>query len=401
MDSISDLPEPDACAQEVCNHLQQNILAEIEQSGGSISFARYMEMALYEPGLGYYAAGSQKFGKEGDFVTAPEISPLFTKCLARQCRQVLETMQGGVVFEFGAGSGVLAADLLCELEGLACLPEKYLILEVSPELRVRQRETLQEKIPHLLDRVQWLDEMPEQGIKGVVIANEVLDAMPVQRFRVDRSGTSICVQQIHIRRSSKEEGSPFEWCYVSADEDFDTQVEKIQQDCAMEFADGYESELQMAYEPWLQTLSDHLSSGAVFLIDYGYPGCEYYLQERYRGTLMCHYRHRAHTDPLILTGLQDITAYVDFTAVAEAALEAGFEVSGFTPQAHFMLGCGLDELISTVDPEDTQKYLEVSQQAKTLTLPSEMGERFKVLGLTKELDLALRGFSLQDHRHRL
>ncbi|MCK5091832.1 MAG: SAM-dependent methyltransferase [Gammaproteobacteria bacterium] len=401
VDSVSDLPEPDACAQEVCNHLQQKVLAEIEQSGGSISFARYMEMALYEPGLGYYAAGSQKFGTEGDFVTAPEISPLFAKCLARQCQQVLEAMQGGVVFEFGAGSGVLAADLLRELEELACLPEKYLILELSPELRVRQRATLQKNIPHLLERVQWLDKMPDQDIKGVVIANEVLDAMPVQRFHVDRSGTSGCVQQIHIRRSSKEEDSPFNWCYVPADEAIVAQVEKIQQDCAIEFADGYESELQMAYEPWLQTLSDHFSSGAVFLIDYGYPGCEYYLQERHSGTLMCHYRHRAHADPLILTGLQDITAYVDFTAVAEAALNAGFEVSGFTPQAHFLLGCGLDELMSTVDPEDTQKYLKVSQQAKTLTLPGEMGERFKVLGLTKELDLALRGFSLQDHRHRL
>lgn len=401
VDSVSDLPEPDAYAREVCNQLQQKVLAEIEQSGGSISFARYMEMALYEPGLGYYAAGSQKFGKAGDFITAPELSPLFAKCLARQCQQVLETMQEGVVFEFGAGSGVLAADLLHELEGLSCLPEKYLILEVSPELRVRQHETLQEKIPHLLDRVQWLDRMPEQAIRGVVIANEVLDAMPVQRFRVERSGASVCVQQIRIRKSSKEEGSPFEWCYVSADAAINARVENIQQDCALEFPGGYESELQMAYEPWLQTLFDHFSSGAVFLIDYGYPGCEYYLQERYRGTLMCHYRHRAHADPLILTGLQDITAYVDFTAVAEAALEAGFEVSGFTPQAHFLLGCGLDELISTVDPEETQKYLEVSQQAKTLTLPSEMGERFKVLGLTKELDIVLRGFSLQDHRHRL
>lgn len=406
VNAVTELPEPDSYAQEISNRLLKMILEEIDNHAGSISFARYMEMALYEPGLGYYTAGSRKFGEEGDFVTAPEISPLFAQCLAWQCQQILENVKGGDIFEFGAGSGVLAVELMLELEKLSCLPERYLIMEISPELRERQYEILQARVPHLLDRVHWLDKMPdsylqEKGFQGVVIANEVLDAMPVHRFCVEREASSINVQTLHVKRSSEKNASVFDWCYVPAEAAIVERVEKIQQNCNIEFPDRYESELQLTYAPWLQSLSEIMTQGAILLIDYGYPCREYYLQERNNGTLMCHYRHRAHSDPFILTGLQDITAYVDFTAVAEAALEAGFEVAGFNTQAHFLMGCGLDEIMATMDPENTKSYLKISQQVKTLTLPGEMGERFKVMALKRELDIELRGFGFQDHRDRL
>ncbi|OGT18830.1 MAG: hypothetical protein A2V90_01810 [Gammaproteobacteria bacterium RBG_16_57_12] len=387
---VTDLPLPTPEAQRHSEQLIAQIRAEMEAHGGRLDFARYMALALYSPGLGYYAAGARKFGAAGDFVTAPEISPQFSRCLARQCQQVLAQLPGGAILEFGAGTGAMAGDILLELERCHALPSHYFILDVSAELRQRQQQTLLQRVPRLLDRVQWLDRLPIGGFRGVVLANEVLDAMPVHRFQITAEGYNeiyVAWQGERFAWSHERPGAALEAWYRAA--------------TPAGLAPGYESEVNLAIAPWLAGLVDSLAAGAVLLIDYGFPRHEYYHPQRSGGTLMCHYRHRAHPDPLILPGLQDITAHVDFTAVAEAALDAGFEVLGFTNQAYFLLALGLAESVAEVNPLDTRAQLELAQQIKKLTLPSEMGELFKVMALGKGLDMTLRGFTLNDQRGRL
>ncbi len=383
-------PEPDAEALAHSDRLTELIRREIERGDGRIGFDRFMELALYAPGLGYYSSGTRKFGEGGDFITAPEVSPLFARCLARQCRQVLKEMPEGRLLEIGAGSGVLGADLLAELQALDRLPEQYLILEVSADLRERQRQTLQGRIHRLLDRVRWLDDLPEAGFTGLVIANEVLDAMPVHRFR--------------CRGGQVQEG-----CVAWQDGRFvplwaparSGALEKAVKDGLGPPADGYESEINLRARPWLQALGERIAAGVLLLIDYGYPRREYYQPQRSRGTLMCHYRHRAHPDPFLWVGLQDITAHVDFTAVAEAGEAAGLALAGYTTQAHFLIGCGLDRVLAESNPEDLASHLALMQGAKRLTLPSEMGERFKVLALARAWKPPLMGFAVRDLRDRL
>lgn len=395
---LQQLPCPDAQAAAHSAALQQHIADVIGRQENAISFAHFMELALYAPGLGYYVAGQRKFGEQGDFVTAPEISALFSRCMARQCQQVLEglTQGGGDVLEFGAGSGVMAADLLLELEQAGCLPGHYYIVELSPELQQRQRQTLSQKAPHLLSRVQWLQQLPEGGFCGVILANEVLDAMPVQRFRINSGKVlELCVGP------GDEESGPFRWVSRPADAQLTQAVNGIQQQLSAPFTEGYESELAPAHGPWVRALAGLLEQGAVLLADYGMPRAEYYHAQRDCGTLMCHYRHRVHGNPLILIGLQDITAYVDFTGIAEAGVESGLELAGFSTQALFLFGCGLDELLAAEDAQDQRRYLQLAQQVKTLTMPGEMGERFKVMALTRGLGFPLRGFAMHDQRHRL
>lgn len=380
----SELPIPDADAQAHCAAVAEHIINAIAANGGCIDFEQFMALALYAPGLGYYAAGARKFGDAGDFVTAPEISPLFSRCLARQCQQVLAAC-GGEILEFGAGSGTMAADMLAELAALDALPEQYLIMEVSAELRQRQRETLARKVPQLAERVHWLDQLPDT-FHGVIVANEVLDAMPVQRLRVTREGVAVA-QVCH-------DDNGFRWHYRQThDSALTTPLQSL--------SAGYESEVNTHIHPWIGAIAACLQRGVVLLIDYGFPRHEFYHPQRDTGTLMCHYRHRAHTDPLILPGLQDITAHVDFTAVAEAAVGHGLDVAGFTSQAYFLLSLGLTELVTGINPADTRAQIEAAQQIKKLTLPNEMGELFKVIALTRDLDLPLRGFSLNDQRVRL
>lgn len=381
------LPLPDGDALAHCANVVQALCDDIDAHGGLIDFARFMELTLYAPGLGYYAAGARKFGSAGDFVTAPEISSLFSRCLARQCQQVL-SQTGGDILEFGAGSGAMAADILVELEQLDCLPERYLIMEVSADLRQRQQEILQARVPHLIERTHWLDHLPPQ-FTGVVLGNEVLDAMPVQLFRVEQDGVSLA-QVGH-------DTNGFHWAYTPVTDLTQYGLAEITQ----ELAPGYQSEINCHIGPWLVSLANSLQQGVVILLDYGFPRHEYYHPQRGDGTLMCHYRHHAHGDPLILPGLQDITAHVDFTAVAEAAVAAGLDVSGFTNQAYFLLGLGLTDFLNEINPVDTRRQIELAQQVKKLTLPNEMGELFKVIALTKGCDFALRGFSLNDQRVRL
>ncbi len=381
---------PDTAAAEHSRRLLDLIRDEAAARGGLLPFDRYMELALYAPGLGYYVAGARKLGPHGDFVTAPELSPLFGACIAAQCREVLAEPGGGDILEFGAGSGALAARVLSSLADTTALPHNYFILELSPELRARQRQLLAEQIPELLARVHWLDRLPA-GLRGCILANEVLDAMPVHRFRIGVDGKpwELCVKP--TPRGLEE---------VAAEPRPELAAAlRALQDRGLAVAPGYESELNLRLGPWVRALAEVLERGLILLIDYGYPRTEYYRDDRHRGTLLCYYRHRAHPDPYLYPGLQDITAHVDFTAVAAAGTQAGLRLAGYTTQAHFLIGCGLDRLLAQaavgLDAMDTLLG------AKQLVLPSAMGERFQVLGLDRGLTTAWSGFSFRDLRERL
>jgi len=376
-------PEESAHSEQ----LVQRIREAIDAARGWISFERFMEMSLYEPGLGYYSAGSTKLGSEGDFVTAPEISPLFSRCLANQCAQVLETVTGGSILELGAGSGVMAADVLTELDRQQKTPARYLILEVSADLRERQRALLQRRLPHLMERIEWLDRLPED-FRGVLLANEVLDALPIQRFRI----RGLQVNQLGVTWQLGR----LDWSEVHADSTLESKVREIEFQLGEPFADGYTSELNLRLQPWIAGISAAMKEGAAFFIDYGLPRRQYYAASRNTGTMLCHFRHRFHDDPLINVGVQDIGAWVDFTEVAEAAVGAGMSVAGYTTQAHFLIGNGIEQFLAPKDDEEIAARLQMARQAMLLTLPGEMGERFKVIGLTKGLELPLRGFSVRD-----
>jgi len=384
------LPDPDEVSLSISQQLQDRIREEINQYHGLISFERFMQMALYEPGLGYYAAGSRKFGTKGDFVTAPEISPLFSYCLANFCQQVLSNIPNGDILEFGAGSGAMAADILIELERRQAIPEHYYILEVSADLQQRQLHTLQAKVPHLIERVQWLQQLPESTFNGVVLANELLDAMPVHRFYVDEDK----IKQYMISWSDTQ--NQFVTSTVDAEVEVLKQVRHCQDYLRRNFTDGYESEISLAHSQWLLSVQAVMGQGVFLLIDYGYGRSEYYHPERSMGTLMCHYRHRAHPDPFRLVGLQDITAYVDFTTLAEAAVENKMDVLGYTSQTSFLLDCGLERFMPDPQTSSTEDTLRAAQQIKTLTLPSEMGERFKVMAIGKQYSEGAPGFGLFD-----
>jgi len=390
--SSPDLPPPDGDALAHSQKLDAHIRQLIEQSGGWISFARFMELALYAPGLGYYSAGAAKFGKEGDFVTAPEISPLFSRCLAGQLCEVLEQTGGGDVLELGAGSGVMAADILRQMDTRDCLPDEYLILEVSADLRRRQQDFLSEAVPELVQRVRWLDALPENFV-GAIVANEVMDALPVERIRAAAEGLQ--VQGV----VAADEG--FAWQDRPATDELIADWEAVCGDLPQPPDPGFESELCRQLGPWVGALAGALQRGVILLIDYGLPRSQYYHPERSDGTLLCHYRHRAHPDPLRFAGIQDITAWVDFTRAAEAAVHNVLEVMGFSTQAHFLMAAGLQQILEQVPAGTTQRSVELASQVRKLTLPGEMGERFKVIGMSRDVDHCLSGFALRDLTHTL
>jgi SAM-dependent MidA family methyltransferase len=375
-------------ATEISARLAEHIGAEIATAGGLLSFDRFMELALYTPGLGYYVAGAVKLGRHGDFVTAPEISPLFGRCLAAQCAEVLDRLGGGDLLELGAGTGTLAVEVLRALEQLDALPGRYLILEPSPDLQERQRMLIQARIPHLAERCAWLPRLPPT-LDGVVLANEVLDAMPVHRFSIRDDGG---IDEVFVTERAGvflEVTAPVRSPGL-ADAVGALQAEGLAQ------APGYGSEINLRLTPWMKALGGMLDAGLVLLVDYGYPRPAYYQPDRTMGTLMCHLRHQAHGDPYTHIGLQDITAHVDFTAVAEAGVAAGFDLAGFTTQAHFLIGCGIDRLLA-----ESPDAFNLTPGAKQLLLPTIMGERFKVMGLTKGIEAALCGFSIRDLSQRL
>ena len=378
----SSLPSPSAEAAlhsaQLCETIRQEIIAQ----GGWISFARYMELALYAPGLGYYTAGAHKIGAAGDFITAPELSPLFGRTLARQ---LVEIMAGSAqrILELGAGNGKLAADVLGELEQLDKLPDSYSILEVSADLRARQQALLLQRLPHLMGRVHWLDAMPET-FSGAIIANEVLDALPVHKVRWQDSA----LHEIGVAWGE----SGFVWQERPIR---DTALLQAAQNINAQHTlpDGYISEICLAARGLVNSLAACLTQGAMLFIDYGFGARELYHAQRNTGTLMCHYRHHAHDDPFFLPGLQDITAHVNFTDIAECGLDAGLELLGYTNQAFFLINNGITELLKDTAPENLRDYLPLSAQLQKLTSPAEMGELFKVIALGKNWANPLCGFA--------
>lgn len=378
----SSLPIPSAKALEHSQQLISHILTQIQTKGGMLSFAEYMDLALYTPGLGYYHVGTQKFGMQGDFVTAPEISPLFSFCLAKQCKDIVQHFPAHTAYsilEIGAGSGQMAVDLLFQLSQDNCLPEHYYILELSPDLKYRQQQKINTHHPDYFNRVKWLDALPNTPFLGIILANEVLDAMPVNVFKM--IGGEMHEQMVMAADSQNPE--------ISFDYHYTLTTQKNALALKTHFTENYVSETNLNINPWLQSLSVCLSQGVILLIDYGFPRHHYYHPDRTMGTLMCHYRHRAHSDPFLYPGLQDITAHVDFTAVAQAASLAELDVLGYTHQAAFLLSCGLLEFYKQSIPNKHQAI-------NTLTSPAEMGELFKVMALGKDFDQTLLGFQMSN-----
>jgi SAM-dependent MidA family methyltransferase len=381
------LPTPDAEASAHSASLCTLIKNTIAANQGWIDFAHYMELALYAPSLGYYSGGAKKFGQSGDFVTAPEISPLFAQALARQVAQVIQTVHQDVL-ELGAGTGRLALELLMELEKLNQLPERYLIMEVSAHLREVQQETLAKHLPkRLYAKVQWLDTLPE-NFSGVVLGNEVLDALPVHIIKTTEQGV--------MERGVTYDQNAFQWAEQALTNPY---LKKFVAD--IELPEGYTTEVCLAASGLISSLSTMLDRGLILLVDYGFPRREYYHPQRSQGTLMCHYRHYAHSDPFFYPGLQDITAHVDFSYVAQTALANGVSLRGYCGQAQFLINCGITELLSRVSPNDMAAYVPLASQAQKLLSPAEMGELFKVIAFTKGFDDDLIGFTQGDKSHAL
>src|ERR1700733_10847371 len=364
--------------------LAELMRARIAAAGGWLSFDNFMELALYAPGLGYYSAGAVKLGAGGDFLTAPEMSRLFGQCLARQCAQVLAVTGGGVL-EFGAGSGAMAATVLEALAELGALPDQYAILEVSADLAARQRARMNELPAALRERVVWLTRLPEEPMRGVMLANEVLDALPCARFVVHEKGV----------RSLGVAVGP-DGAFVEREAFADEPLVRYAQPLVREIglADGYRSEVCWRIEPWIASVAECLQQGVVLLIDYGLPRIQYYHQQRLHGTLPAHVKHRGRENAFILVGVQDISSGVDFTRVAEAGLAAGLSLYGFTTQAGFLIGAGIEELLGAAADELTR--VRRTGEAARLLLPVEMGEAFKVMALGRGLEQPLGGFTLPD-----
>ncbi|HQU79326.1 MAG TPA: SAM-dependent methyltransferase [Azonexus sp.] len=383
------LPTPSPAASAHSLTLVTAIAREIGAGGGWISFARFMEMALYQPGLGYYSAGARKFGAAGDFVTAPEMTAYFGRALARQVAQVMAASAPHVL-EVGAGSGRLAADLLLELERLDALPESYDILDLSADLRERQQATLAAAAPHLLARVLWLDRLPE-AFSGVVVANELLDAMPAHVVAWRENG-------IFERGVGLDDSGGFTWNERPASGALLAAAEEIGGQCCL--PPGYESEISLAARAWAAEWGHRLQRGALLLIDYGFPRREFYHQQRGRGTLMCHYRHHSHPDPFYLPALQDVTVHVDFTAIIAAADAAGLDLLGYTSQGQFLLNCGILDLLA-VESAGSTDYIRAAGAINKLLMPHEMGELFKVIAIGRGIDQPLCGFASGDQSRRL
>lgn len=399
------LPTP---SQEAALHsarLVEFIRRNIIENGGWISFARYMELALYAPGLGYYTAGTQKLGSAGDFITAPELSPLFGRTVARQMAEIMASSAPHIL-ELGAGSGKLAADMLAELEQLGNLPDSYSILEVSADLRARQQALLRERLPHLLDRMRWLDKLPEK-FSGAIIANEVLDALPVHLVHwhsVDAGrDLSRHSRDVGINPDLQNHDRVINERGVAWSEKKFIWQERAISDAALldaaqkiKVPDDYVSEICLTARGLINSLAQRLEQGTLLFIDYGFGAREFYHAQRSSGTLMCHYRHHAHDDPFFLPGLQDITAHVNFTDIAECGIDAGLELMGYTSQAFFLINCGITGLLQDTAPKNLRDYLPLSAQLQKLTSPAEMGELFKVIALGKRMASPLSGFARGD-----
>ena len=390
------LPAPEADAREHSDRLRAFIAEHIRAAGGAIAFARYMELALYAPGLGYYSAGARKFGAEGDFVTSPELGPTFAECVAHATAPLFAQLdEERWFFELGGGSGAFAEAALKRFAALDALPDRYVLLEPSADLRERQQERLHAMLPaDLFARCQWLDGPPEREWRGVLFANEVLDALPTSRFLM-RGG------EVYEEFVALDPQGAFLRVEQPADALLHSAVRHVEHDVGAPFPEGYRSEILPQLPYWIQAVGGLLREGAMLFVDYGYPRREFYLPERSDGTLVCHYRHRAHGDPFLLPGLQDITSFVDFTALTEAGIHAGFDFSGYCAQASFLIGNGLTQRLEDIESigDEVERYRR-HQEVKKLTLPGEMGERFQAMGFQRGVDFR-PAFALGDLSRRL
>jgi SAM-dependent MidA family methyltransferase len=384
--TFDSLPIPDEDARAQSARVVARVRYEIEQHGGFIPFSRYMELVLYAPGLGYYVAGTRKFGAGGDFVTGPELTPLYGAALARQVEAIFAVARERTIVELGAGSGALAASLLDALAARDAAPDRYCILEVSPELRARQQAAIAALAPAQAARIEWLDRLPE-AIDGAVVMNEVLDAIPPQL--VARQNGRL------LERGVTWQDGALRFAERPLN---DARLAKL---AAARFpADGdYTSEVNPAAEALVTTIARRVASGALVVVDYGFPRREYYHPQRRDGTLVGHYRHRVHADPFLWPGLSDLTAHVDFTAIAEAGECAGAEVAGFATQASLLVGCGILDLLAAVGPPESADYVRAAAGVQKLVSPAEMGELFKVMLLAK--GSRCESMATTDMTHRL
>jgi len=400
--TVNELPVPDKDAALHSEKVRQCLFDKITDKG-SISFTEFMQTVLYEPGLGYYSAGSTKLGAEGDFITAPEISSLFSQSIAQSILPALDTIDECCILEVGAGSGKMAADILLHLSQLNKLPEKYYILELSADLRLRQQQYIKQTVAELYERVEWLDSIPD-NLNAVVVANELLDAMPVVRFKKEKQGVS--TEHVII------EDGEFRSSYSLNSDNNDSSYQRICQRLQKvesentKFNLGFKSEINFNAEDWLKSISEKLNSGVILLIDYGYPQHEYYHEQRNNGTLTCFYRHRHHDNPFLYPGLQDLTAHVDFTALADCAIESGMNVIGYTTQSNFLFGAGIAQLaeekaVMFIEQDKIVEQIELTNKIKKLTMPYEMGEIIKVIGFSKNCHVSLDAFHFNDMRDHL
>jgi len=391
------LPPPSVDEIELSQPLMALICSEITKNDGKITFSHFMELALYSPGLGYYATEKPIFGDQGDFITAPELTPLFSRCIAMQAKQILTSLDSpGDIMEFGAGSGAMACDILMELDKLECLPQHYYISEISPALKQRQRARISAYAPHLVDRVQWIDDIPD-SFTGVILGNELLDALPTHRVLFDATGNH---QELFVtfndnKLSWVSDKPSSQLLKETISKAYETHKENI------DIPDRYESEINVASINWIKSLANSLTQGAAILIDYGFAADEFFRPERHEGSIMCHYKHRAHNDPLTHIGLQDLTSHVNFTQIAETAFENELDIIGYTTQTYFLLGCGLESLLNEIDISDSKLFIAETQPVKQLILPDEMGETFKVIGLGKNLNTPVMGFGVKNLLERL
>ncbi len=390
--TLADLPHLSSTHQAQSEALRQLIINAIQQDETqSISFARFMALALYEPNFGYYTASLNKLGEQGDFVTAPEISPLFAQCLGRQCQEVFGQWGGGDILEIGAGTGKMAQDLLLFLERKGALPVRYKILEISPDLKQRQQDRLKAQIPHLFPLIEWLDDWPDKPLSGVIIANEVVDALPVHKFLWEENS----IQEMRVTHVENN----FTWhCAPLASPPLENRLAQLKLNYFNETL-RYESEVCLGLYDWMNKLSAVLQQGLILIIDYGFPAHEYYHPDRCLGTSMCYYQHRGHSNPFVLVGLQDLTASVDFSLLARYAIEAGLDLAGFTSQAAFLINSGLLQCME--ECYNAIAAVDINRQVQYLTSPNEMGELIKVIGLTRGYQSTLQGFLQYDKRARL
>ena len=391
--AINDLPKPTPEALELSLELVDLIKSKIAVKG-QISFSEFFNLCLYTPNLGYYENNLYKFGEAGDFITAPELSPFFSYALANQIIEIIAPLQNAHILELGAGSGKMAADIISHLKKNNCLPYKYQILERSLSLKQRQKDYLKAIHPDYFSQIEWIATPPTQAWQGIIIANEVIDALAVERF---------CIQNGEARLLQvSEDNESFVYQTATADPSLQRFITQLAQE-NITFEEGYVSEYCPQLSSWLAAISENLQVGACLFIDYGYPRQEYYHPLRKTGNMLAHYRHRAHEDFFLYTGLQDLTANVDFTALAEAALANNFELAGYSNQMYFLYGCQLESLLQEVhDQLEYAEWLKIAQRIQQLVLPNEMGERFQAMLMTRNLEQTdFMGFHLQDLRNRL